>query len=188
MSGIRRGATTHAPLLWTGQQALRGLAEQLPGGLPVEGVEAPLPTPLLAHQPGVLELPHVVGDLRLAHADVALELADADALVLLARRYTRAGEVAAPPTLGHHAEHPHPYGVGESLAQGDEPVHPFLGAIPTEGVLFYDPELFSAHRVPRSAGLRPLMKALASRTSVAAAVSPQHPEPPQHPEAANSSS
>src|SRR5215217_7468126 len=141
-------ATTHAPLLWTGQQAIRGLAEQLSGGLPVEGVEAPLPAPLLAHQPGVLELPHVVRDLRLAHAEVVLELADADALVPLARRYTRAGEVAAASTVGHHAEHPHPYGVGESPAQGDEPVHPFRGAVPTDAVLFYDPELFSAHRVP----------------------------------------
>src|SRR5215213_1360284 len=130
MSCIRRAATTRAPLLWTGQQAIRGLAEQLPGGLPVEGVEAPLPSPLLAHQPGVLELPHVVGDLRLAHAEVLLELADADTLVPLARRYARAGEVAAAAAVGHHAEHPHPYGVGESPAQGDEPVHPFLGAVP----------------------------------------------------------
>src|SRR5215212_2305010 len=97
-------ATTRAPLLWTRQQAIRGLAKQLPGGLPVEGVEAPLPTPLFAHQPGLLELPHVVGDLRLAHGEVLLELADADALVLLARRYTRAGEVAAPPTLGRSEE------------------------------------------------------------------------------------
>src|SRR5215212_8385633 len=127
MSGIRRAATTRAPLLWTGQQAIRGLAEQLPGGLPVEGVEAPLPTPLFAHQPGVLELPHVVGDLRLAHAEVVLELADADALVPLVRRDAGAGEVAAAPTVGHHAEHPHPYGVRESLAQGDEPFDLLVG-------------------------------------------------------------
>ena len=62
-------------------------------------------------------------------------------------------------------------------------------------VLLHDPELLGAHSVPRSAGLRPLMKALASGTSAAAvvaavvAVSPQQPEPPQQPEAsANSSS
>src|SRR5215204_1809154 len=51
------------------------------------------------------------------------------------------------------------------------------------------PMLFSAHNVSLGtpAGLRPLMKALASGTSVAAAlaaaVSPQQPEPPQHPDA-----
>src|SRR5829696_10084206 len=58
----------------------------------------------------------------------------------------------------------------ESPAQGDEPVHPFLGAVPTDAVLFYDPEPFSAHNVPRVAGFRPRMKALASGTSVAAAL------------------
>src|SRR5215210_4940875 len=47
---------------------------------------------------------------------------------------------------------------------------PLLGTVPTDAVLFYDPELFSAHVVPHSAGLRPLMKALASGTSLAAAV------------------
>src|SRR3712207_1777257 len=41
-------ATTHAPLLGTGQQVIGSLADQLAGGLPVEGVEAPLPTPLFA--------------------------------------------------------------------------------------------------------------------------------------------
>src|SRR5215211_979749 len=76
--------TGHAPLLGSGEQALRGLAEQLRGSLPVEGVEAPLPTPLLAHQPCVLELLHVVGNLRLAHAEDLLELADADAFLPLA--------------------------------------------------------------------------------------------------------
>src|ERR687895_1999850 len=78
-------AATNAPLLGTGKQAVRGLAEQPPGGLPVEGVEAPLPAPLLAHQPCVLELLHVVGDLRLAHAKLVLELADADALLPFCR-------------------------------------------------------------------------------------------------------
>src|SRR3712207_6321196 len=43
--------TTPAPLLGTGEQVIGGLAEQLPGSLPIEGVEAPLPAPLLAHQP-----------------------------------------------------------------------------------------------------------------------------------------
>src|SRR3712207_6595803 len=38
---------THAPLLGLGQQTIRGRAEQLSGGLPVEGVEAPLPASLL---------------------------------------------------------------------------------------------------------------------------------------------
>src|SRR5215204_2348889 len=115
-------ATGHAPLLGTGEQAVRGLAEQLPGGLLVEGVEAPLPAPLLAHQPCVLELLHVVGDFRLAHAKLVLELADADALVLGFDRDAQIGQVAATPTLGHHAEHPHPYGIGESAPQGDESV------------------------------------------------------------------
>src|SRR5215203_103540 len=75
-------ATTHAPLLGSGEQVIGGLAKQLPGGLAVEGVEAPLPAPLLAHQPRFPELLHVVGDLRLSHAEVVLELADADAFVL----------------------------------------------------------------------------------------------------------
>src|SRR5215211_7416365 len=96
-------ATGHAPLLGTGEQAVRGLAEQLPGGLLVEGVEAPLPAPLLAHQPGVLELLHVVGDLRLAHAEDLLELADADAFLPLASRNARVREVAAAAAVGHHA-------------------------------------------------------------------------------------
>src|SRR5918994_5398562 len=88
-------AATNAPLLGTGKQAVRGLAEQPPGGLPVEGVEAPLPAPLLAHQPCVLELLHVVGDLRLAHTELVLELADADALLPLNSRDARVREVAA---------------------------------------------------------------------------------------------
>src|SRR5687767_4171132 len=46
----------------------RGLGEQSPCGLRVEGVEAPPAPPLLVHQSGVFELPHVIGDLRLAHA------------------------------------------------------------------------------------------------------------------------
>src|SRR5687767_8267192 len=61
--------TDHAPLFGTGEQAGGGLVEQLAGDLPIEGVEGPLPAPLLLHQPGVLELLHVVGDLRLAHAE-----------------------------------------------------------------------------------------------------------------------
>src|SRR3712207_2471244 len=105
-------ATDHATLLGGGEQAVRGLAQQLSRRLPVEGVEAPLPAPLLAKKPGVLELLHVVGDLRLAHAEVLLELADADALVALVGRYARTREVAAAAPLGHHGEHPHPYGVG----------------------------------------------------------------------------
>src|SRR5215217_8311004 len=113
-------ATGHAPLLGTGEQAVRGLAEHPPGGLPVEGVEAPLPAPLLTHQPCVLELLHVVGDFRLAHAKQVLELANADALVLSFDRDAQIRQVAATPTLGHHAEHPHPYGFGESTPQGDE--------------------------------------------------------------------
>jgi hypothetical protein len=43
----------------------RSLGEELPCGLPVEGVEGPPPAPLLAHKPGVLELLYVVEDLRL---------------------------------------------------------------------------------------------------------------------------
>ena len=111
--------TRHASLLGTGEHPLGGLAEQRAGCLPVDGVEAPLPSPLLAHQPRVLELPHVVGDLGLAHAEDPLELADADALVSLVRRYARVREVAAVTSVGHHAEHLHPYGIGESAAQGD---------------------------------------------------------------------
>src|SRR5215218_856507 len=168
----------------------RGLAEELPRGLPVEGVEGPPPAPLLAHQPSVLELPHVVGDLRLAHAEGLLELADADALLSLARWHSGDGEVAASAAVGHHAEHPHPDGVRKGTAQGDEPLHPFLGVtllgdVATHAVLFDDPDPFGSHGAPRSDGLRPLMKALASGTSVdavAATVSSQQPEPPQQPE------
>src|SRR5215216_3613829 len=117
-------AATQAPLLGAGQQVISGLAEQLAGGLPVEGVEAPLPAPLLAYQPRVLELLHVVGDLRLAHAEVVLELADADAVVCVFGRDAQFRQVAAAPTLGHHGEHPYPDGVGESAPQGDEPLDP----------------------------------------------------------------
>src|SRR5215210_4751747 len=185
-------ATGHAPLLGSGEQALRGLAEQLRGSLPVEGVEAPLPALLLAHQPCVLELLHVVGNLRLAHAEDLLELADADAFLPLASRNARVREVAAAAAVGHHAEHPHPYGVREGAAQGDEPVHTFLGAGPAGAVLLQDSELSGAHGV-LPAGLRPRIKALASGTSAAAvvaavvAVSPQQPEPPQQPEASANS-
>src|ERR687898_2233146 len=99
--------TDHAPLLGSGEQAAGGLAQQLSGGLPVERVEGPLPAPLLAHEPRVLELLHVVGDLRLAHAEVILELADADAVVRVFGRDTQVRQVAAAPTLSHHGEHPH---------------------------------------------------------------------------------
>src|SRR5215216_4348307 len=120
--------TDHAALLGTRDQAVGGLTEQPACGLPVEGVEAPLPSPLLLHQSRVLELLHVVGDLRLAHAEVLLKLTDADTLIPLRR----------------------------------------------------DAELLGTHSVPSSAGLRPRMKALASGTSVEAAiatvVSPQQPE------------
>src|SRR5215217_8809901 len=179
-------ATGHAPLLGTGEQAVRGLAEQLPSGLLVEGVEAPLPPPLLTHQPCVLELLHVVGDFRLAHAELVLELADADAFLPLAGRNARVREVAAAAPLGHHGEHPHPYGVRKGTAQGNEPIHTLILGFPAGAVLLHDPEFPGAHDTPPT-GLRPRMKALASGTSVAA-VSPQQPEPPQHPEASTNSS
>src|SRR5215218_10028483 len=185
-------ATGHAPLLGSGEQALRGLAEQLRGSLPVEGVEAPLPAPLLAHQPCVLELLHVVGNLRLAHAEDLLELADADAFLPLASRNARVREVAAAAAVGHHAEHPHPYGVRKGAAQGNESIHILILGVPAGAVLLQDPELSGAHGV-LPAGLRPRIKALASGTSAAAvvaavvAVSPQQPEPPQHPEASANS-
>src|SRR5215204_3200027 len=187
-------ATGHAPPLGSREQAVRGLAEQLRSSLPVEGVEAPLPTPLLAHQPAILELLHVIGDFRLAHAELVLELADADALLPLDSRDARIREVAAAAPLGHHGEHPHPYGVRKGTAQGNEPIHTLILGFPAGAVLLHDPEFPGAHDTPPT-GLRPRMKALASGTSAAAvvaavvAVSPQQPEPPQHPEAsANSSS
>src|SRR5215216_6577516 len=101
-------AATHTPLLEAGQQMIGGFAKQFACDLPIEGEEAPLSAPLLAHQPSVLELFHVVGDLRLAHAEVVLELADADAVVRVFCRDTQVRQVAAAPTLGHHGEHPHP--------------------------------------------------------------------------------
>src|SRR5919199_415710 len=118
--------TTSAPLLGSGEQVIGGLAEQLPGGLAVEGVETPLAAPLLAHQPCALELLHVIGDLRLAHAEVVLELADADAFVLVFGRNSQVRQVAAAPTFGHHGEHPHPDRVGESATKGDEPLDALL--------------------------------------------------------------
>src|SRR5215203_3827229 len=189
-------AATHTPLLAAGQQMIGGFAKQFACGLPIEGEEAPLPAPLLAHQPRVLELLHVVGDLRLAHAEVLLELADADSLIPLDSRNAGVREVAATPAIGHHGERPYPDGVREGTAQGYEPVHPEpLGSVPADAVLLHDPELLGTHSVPRSEGLRPRMNALASGTSAEAvvaavvAVSPQQPEPPQQPEAsANSSS
>src|SRR5215217_5867787 len=151
--------TDHAPLLGAGEQAVGGLTEQPACGLPVEGVEGPLPSPLLTHEPRVLELLHVVGDLRLAHAEVLLKLTDADTLIPLRR--------------GH-------VGVGEGAAQGYESLHPFHSSALADGVLLHDAELLGTHSVPLSAGLRPRIKALASGTSVEAAiatvVSPQQPE------------
>src|SRR5918994_2239503 len=178
-------ATGYAPPLGSGEQAVRGLAQQLSCRLPVQGVEAPLPAPILAHQPRVLELLHVVGDLRLAHREDLLELADTDALLALVGRDARIREVAAATAVGHHGEHPHPYWVGERAPQRDEMVHSFLGAVSADAVLLHDSELIGTHSISRSEGLRARMNALASGTSDEAvvAVSPQRPEPPQHPEA-----
>src|SRR5215212_3258291 len=192
-SAASAAATRHAPLLGGGEQAVGGLTKQLTGGLPIEGVETPLPAPLLAHQPCVLELLHVVGDLGLAHTKLVLELADADALISLACRHVGGGEIAATPAIGHHGEHPYPDRIGEGAAQGYESLHPFLGAVLGDAVLLHDPEFPAAHEAPPD-GLRPRMKALASGTSAAAvvaavvAVSPQQPELPQHPEASANSS
>src|SRR5215211_3205102 len=188
LCGTSAAATGHATLLGTGEQAVSGLTKQLTGGLPVEGVEAPLPAPLLAHQPCVLELLHVVGDLGLAHTKLALELADADALISLACGHVGGGEIAATPAIGHHGEHPYPDRIGEGAAQGYEPLHPFLGVVLGDAILLHDPEFPGAHEAPPD-GLRPRMKALASGTSAAAVVaaSPQQPDPPQHPEASANS-
>src|SRR5829696_6340559 len=76
-------ATDPAPLLGTGEQPLGGFAQKLAGSIPIERVEGPLTPPLLAHEPRVLELLHVVGDLGLAHREVLLELADANAFLPL---------------------------------------------------------------------------------------------------------
>src|SRR5215211_2722435 len=51
LCGASAAATNDAPLLGSREQAIRGLAEQFRSGLPIEGVEAPLPPPLLAHEP-----------------------------------------------------------------------------------------------------------------------------------------
>src|SRR5215208_4992009 len=130
--GASAAPTDHAPLFGAGEQAIGGLADQRPGGIPIERVEGPLPAPLLAHQPRVLELLDVVGDLGLAHAEALLELADADAFLPLACRYARVREVAAAAPLDHHGEHPDPYGVGEGAAQRNEPIHALilLGDVP----------------------------------------------------------
>src|SRR3712207_1039918 len=183
-------ATYYSPLFRGREQAGGGLTEQLSRCLPVEGVEAPLPAPLLVHQSRVPELLHVVGDLRLTHREGFLELADADALFPLFDRDAGVGEVAAATAVGHHGEHPHPYGIGEGAAQGDEPLHRLPGGVLADAVLLNEPEIPGAYAV-LPAGLRPRMKALASGTSAEAvvaavvAVSPQHPEPPQHPEASD---
>src|SRR5215211_1197997 len=113
-------AIARAPLPGTGEQPVGGFAQKLAGGIPFERVEGPLPAPLLAHEPRVLELLDVVGHLRLAHAEVLLELADADALLPVLGGHARGGEVAAVSAVGHHGEHPHPYGAREGAAQGDE--------------------------------------------------------------------
>src|SRR5215210_5954833 len=94
--------TDRAPLRGAREQVVGGLAQQSARGLPVEGVEGPLPVPLLSNQPGVLELLHVVGDLRLAHREGLFELADADALFPLFDGDAGVGEVAAATAVGHH--------------------------------------------------------------------------------------
>src|SRR5687768_4086529 len=77
LCGTSAALTDHAPLFGAGEQTVGGFAQEIAGDLPIEGVEGPLPSPLLLDQPRVLKLLHVVGDLRLAHAEVLLELADA---------------------------------------------------------------------------------------------------------------
>src|SRR5215212_242675 len=169
--------TDHAALLGTRDQAVGGLTEQPACGLPVEGVEAPLPSPLLLHQSRVLELLHVVGDLRLAHAEVLLKLTDADTLIPLRRGHVGVGEVAATAALGHHGEHPHPYGVGEGAAQGYESLNPFHSAALADGVLLHDAELLGTHSVPpgrlaapdEGAGKRDLRRSCDCHCSIAAA-------------------
>src|SRR5215218_4198967 len=135
---VASAAIARAPLPGTGEQPLGGFAQKLAGGIPIERVEGPLPAPLLAHESRVLELLHVVGDLRLSHAEVLLELADADALLILFGGHTGGGEVAAASSLGHHGEHPQPYGVGDGAAQRDQPVHAFLREVPVDAVLLQD--------------------------------------------------
>src|SRR5215216_960089 len=167
--GASAAAIARAALLGSREQPIGGLAQQPARGVPVEGVERPLAAPLLAHQPRLLELPHVVGDLRLAHREGFLKLTDADALFSLFDGDAGVGEIAAATALGHHGEHPHPDGVGEGTAQGHEPIHLFLGATLAGAVLLDDSELLGAHDA-LPAGLRPRMKALASGTSAAAVV------------------
>src|SRR5215216_4763176 len=113
-------AGTLTPLHRAEHEVSHRIAEQGIRGLAIEGVEAPLSPLLLPHQPGVLELAHVVGDLGLPHPEEVLELADADARVLIARRDTEVCEVAAAPPCGHHPEHPHPDGIREGVPQGDK--------------------------------------------------------------------
>jgi hypothetical protein len=132
----------------------RSLGEELPCGLPVEGVEGPPPAPLLAHQPGVLELLYVVGDLRLAHRRGFLELADADALVPLIR--------CAPEP--EKSQQPLPSAIMPSIltrmgserapTQRDEPLHPLLdiallSGVATQAVSSTTPS-FSALTMPPS--------------------------------------
>src|SRR5215212_2757950 len=101
-------AATNAPtlllrnFLGPREQPIGGHTKQLSGGLPIERVEGPLPAPLLAYQPCILELLDVVGHLRLAHAEDFLELADADALFPFVGGHARVRKVAAAASLGHH--------------------------------------------------------------------------------------
>src|SRR5829696_6371487 len=56
-------ATDYAPPLGSGDKAVRGLAQQPACRLRVQGVEAPPPAPIFAHQRRIHELLHVIGEL-----------------------------------------------------------------------------------------------------------------------------
>src|SRR5918999_449222 len=56
------------------RQVLPGVGQEVSGGFAVEGVEAPLSPPFLAHEARLFELAHVVGDPGLAHLEALLEL------------------------------------------------------------------------------------------------------------------
>src|SRR4028118_1625127 len=132
-------------------QVFGGLGEQVPGGVPAQRVEAPPAAPLLVHEPGPLELLHVVGDLRLARPEVRLELADADAGVLVRGRDAAVGQAAATPPPGHHPQHPDPDGIRERPPERDAPSHPRLVVdVPRRPAVLRDhAQALPPHRLPR---------------------------------------
>src|SRR5918997_19538 len=137
-STLCRAPLSAIPTIPVYAEVIRDASEEARRLLAVEGVEAPPPPPLLAYQPGLFELAHVVGDPGLAHPEGALELADADPrrVAFAANGRAEVRQAAAPASLGglggQHPEHLRPDRVRERPPQRDHALYPLFGRTGSE--------------------------------------------------------